>query len=44
MHLTTALEVTDKDFEQMMRMLCGFFVTQITGVVATGLTPKKWTS
>src|SRR5258708_1419331 len=33
--MTTALEVTDKDFEQMMQMLTGFFVTQIAGAVAT---------
>ena len=33
--MTTALEATDKDFEQMMQMLTGFFVTQITGAVAT---------
>ena len=26
---------TDKDFEQMMQMLTGFFVTQIAGAVAT---------
>jgi hypothetical protein len=31
----TALEATDKDFERMMQMLTGFFVTQIAGVVAT---------
>ena len=33
--MTTALEATDKDFEQMMQMLTGFFVTQIAGAVAT---------
>ena len=33
--MTTNLKTTDKDFEQMMRMLTGFFVTQITGAVAT---------
>ena len=33
--MTTDLEVTDKDFEQMMQMLTGFFVTQIVGAVAT---------
>jgi SAM-dependent methyltransferase len=33
--MTTALEATDKDFEQMMEMLTGFWVTQITGAVAT---------
>jgi hypothetical protein len=31
----TALEARDKDFERMMQMLTGFFVTQIAGVVAT---------
>ena len=31
--MTTALEATDKDFEQMMQMLTGFCVTQITGAV-----------
>jgi O-methyltransferase domain len=30
-----AAEATDKDFERMMQMLTGFFVTQIAGVVAT---------
>lgn len=33
--MTTALEATDKDFEQMMQMLSGFFVTQIAGAVAS---------
>jgi hypothetical protein len=33
--MTTALEATDKDFEQMTQMLTGFFVTQIAGAVAT---------
>jgi hypothetical protein len=33
--MTTALEATGKDFEQMMQMLTGFFVTQIAGAVAT---------
>jgi SAM-dependent methyltransferase len=33
--MTTALEATDKDFEQMMQMLTGFFVTQVAGAVAT---------
>jgi SAM-dependent methyltransferase len=33
--MTTALEATDKDFEQMMQMLTGFFVTQMAGAVAT---------
>src|SRR5258708_10011602 len=33
--MTTALEATDKDFERMMQMLTGFFVTQIAGAVAT---------
>ena len=33
--MTTALEVTDKDFERMMQMLTGFFVTQIARAVAT---------
>jgi hypothetical protein len=28
-------EATDKDFERMMQMLTGFFVTQIAGAVAT---------
>ena len=28
--MTTTLAATDKDFEQMMQMLGGFFVTQIT--------------
>jgi hypothetical protein len=32
--MTTALEATDKDFEQMMQMLTGFFLTQIAGAVA----------
>ncbi|HKB97621.1 MAG TPA: methyltransferase, partial [Terriglobales bacterium] len=33
--MTTALEATDKDFERMMQMLTGFFVTQIAGAVAS---------
>jgi hypothetical protein len=33
--MTTALEATDKDFERMMQMLTGFWVTQMTGAVAT---------
>ena len=33
--MTTALEATDRDFEQMAQMLIGFFVTQIVGAVAT---------
>jgi hypothetical protein len=33
--MTTAAEATDKDFERMMQMLTGFFVTQIAGAVAT---------
>ena len=33
--MTTTSETTDKDFEQMMQMLTGFFVTQIVGAVAT---------
>ena len=33
--MTTAPEATDKDFERMMQMLTGFFVTQIAGAVAT---------
>jgi hypothetical protein len=33
--MTIALETTDKDFERMMQMLTGFFVTQIAGAVAT---------
>jgi O-methyltransferase domain len=33
--MTGALEATDKDFEQMMQMLTGFWVTQIAGAVAT---------
>ena len=32
--MTTALEVTDRDFEQMMQMLTGFWMTQIAGAVA----------
>src|ERR1700756_4959610 len=32
--MTSALEPTDKDFERMMQMLTGFWVTQITGAVA----------
>jgi hypothetical protein len=33
--MTTAAEATDKDFERMIQMLTGFFVTQIAGAVAT---------
>src|SRR5258708_37390490 len=33
--MTTAFAATDKDFERMMQMLTGFFVTQIAGAVAT---------
>ena len=33
--MTTALEATDKDFERMMQMLTGSWVTQIAGAVAT---------
>jgi hypothetical protein len=33
--MTTALEATDKDFEEMMQMLTGFWVTQIAGAAAT---------
>ena len=33
--MTTALEATDKDFERMMQMLTGFWVTQMTGALAT---------
>jgi len=33
--MTTAKEEMDKDFEQMMQMLTGFWVTQIAGAVAT---------
>ena len=33
--MTTALETTGKDFEQMMQMLTGCWVTQIAGAVAT---------
>ncbi|HZC36984.1 MAG TPA: methyltransferase dimerization domain-containing protein, partial [Chthoniobacterales bacterium] len=32
--MTTASEPTDKDFEQMMQMLTGCWVTQIAGAVA----------
>jgi len=32
--MTTAAEATDKDFERMMQMMTGFFVTQIAGAVA----------
>jgi hypothetical protein len=32
--MTVALEPTDKDFERMMQMLTGFWVTQIIGAVA----------
>ena len=38
--MTTALEATDKDFEQMMQMLTGFFVTQKAGAVATFLAAR----
>src|SRR5258708_7620530 len=33
--MTTALEATDKEFERMMQMLTGFFVTQIASAVDT---------
>jgi hypothetical protein len=33
--MATALEATDKDFERMMQMLPGFFVTQIASAVGT---------
>jgi hypothetical protein len=33
--MTTAKEATDKDFEQMMQMLTGFWVTQIAGALAS---------
>jgi O-methyltransferase domain/Dimerisation domain len=33
--MTTTLEPTDKDFERMMQMLTGYWVTQIAGAVAT---------
>jgi O-methyltransferase domain/Dimerisation domain len=33
--MTTASDATDKDFEQMLQMLTGFWVTQITGAVAS---------
>jgi hypothetical protein len=33
--MTTALEPTDKDFEQMMQMLTGCWVTQIAGALAS---------
>lgn len=33
--MATGLDVTDKDFEQMMQMLTGFWMTQIAGAVAT---------
>src|SRR3977135_1413749 len=33
--MVITLETTDKDFERMMQMLTGYFVTQITGAVAT---------
>jgi hypothetical protein len=32
--MTTSVEATDKDFEQMMQMLTGYWVTQIAGAVA----------
>jgi len=35
MIMTTSLEATDRDFEQMMQMLTGAWVTQIAGAVAT---------
>ena len=33
--MNAALKTTDKDFEQMVHLLSGFFVTQIVGAVAT---------
>ena len=33
--MTTVVEATDKDFEQMIQMLTGFCVTQIAGAVAS---------
>src|SRR5258708_13622623 len=33
--MTAAMEATEKDFERMMQMLTGFFVTQIASAVAT---------
>jgi O-methyltransferase domain len=33
--MTINFETTDRDFERMMQMLTGFFVTQIAGAVAT---------
>jgi len=39
--MTTALEATDKDFERMMQMLSGFFVTQIAGAVASSITSQR---
>jgi hypothetical protein len=33
--MTTTSEATDKDFEQMMQMLTGFWITQIAGAVAS---------
>jgi hypothetical protein len=33
--MATALEATDKDFERMMQMLPGFFVTQIASAAGT---------
>jgi hypothetical protein len=33
--MATTSDATDKDFERMMQMLTGFFVTQIAGAVAT---------
>ena len=33
--MNAALKTTDKDFEQMVHLLNGFFVTQIVGAVAT---------
>jgi hypothetical protein len=33
--MTTNLQPTGKDFDQMIQMVTGYFVTQITGAVAT---------
>ena len=33
--MTTSLEATHRDFEQVMQMLTGAWVTQIAGAVAT---------
>jgi len=35
MIMATSLEATDRDFEQMMQMLTGAWITQIAGAVAT---------